>query len=36
MKVLIVEDEAAAARRLAKLIREIEPKMEIAAHLYSI
>ncbi len=36
MKVLIIEDEEAAARRLHKLIREIDPSMEIVAELDSI
>ncbi len=36
MKVLIVEDEEAAARRLEKLIREIDPEIEVAGQLDSI
>ena len=36
MKVLIIEDEEAAARRLHKLIQEVDPSMEIVAELDSI
>ncbi|MBI5916309.1 MAG: response regulator transcription factor [Bacteroidetes bacterium] len=36
MKVLIIEDESAAARRLAKLIQEIDPGIEILGQLDSI
>jgi DNA-binding LytR/AlgR family response regulator len=36
MKVLIIEDEAAAARRLVKLIEEIDPEIEIVDQLDSI
>lgn len=36
MKVLLIEDEAAAARRLAKLVREIEPKAEVINEVDSI
>lgn len=36
MKVLIIEDEAAAVRRLSKLILEIEPEANIVADLDSI
>jgi two-component system, LytTR family, response regulator LytT len=36
MKVLIIEDEAAAARRLAKLIQEIDPNIEVLEQLDSI
>lgn len=36
MKVLIIEDEAAAARRLAKLVNEIDPEIEILEQLDSI
>ena len=36
MKVLIIEDEAAAVRRLTKMILEIEPKAQILADLDSI
>lgn len=36
MKLLIIEDEAAAARRLQKMIGEIEPEAEILAQLDSI
>lgn len=36
MKVLIIEDEAAAARRLANLIHEIDPSMEVVDQLDSI
>lgn len=36
MKVLIIEDEAAAARRLQKLIQDIDPAIEVVAQLDSI
>lgn len=36
MQILIIEDEAAAARRLAKLISEIDPEIEILDQLDSI
>jgi len=36
MKALIIEDEETAARRLAKLIQEIDPKIEIVEQLDSI
>ncbi|MFZ4475808.1 MAG: LytR/AlgR family response regulator transcription factor [Saprospiraceae bacterium] len=36
MKILIVEDEQAAARRLEKLLLEIAPETEILAHLESV
>lgn len=36
MKVLIVEDEEAAARRLRKLVAEIDPEIEVVAELDSI
>ncbi len=36
MKVLIIEDETAAARRLAKLITEIDPNIEVVEQLDSI
>ena len=36
MKVLIIEDEIAAARRLAKLINEIDPGIEVVEQLDSI
>lgn len=36
MRVLIIEDESAAARRLAKLIQEVEPDAEIIGHLDSV
>jgi two-component system LytT family response regulator len=36
MKILIVEDEQAAARRLEKLLLEIAPDTEILAHLESV
>ena len=36
MKVLIIEDEDAAARRLQKLIKEIDPSIEVASQLDSI
>jgi two-component system, LytTR family, response regulator LytT len=36
MKVLIIEDEATAARRLAKLIQEIDPSIEVLEQLDSI
>ncbi len=36
MKVLIIEDEAAAARRLQKLIQDIDPTIEVIAQLDSI
>ncbi len=36
MKVLIIEDEATAARRLANLIQEIDPSIEVLAQLESI
>lgn len=36
MKVLIIEDEAAAARRLAKLINEIDPDIDVLDQLDSI
>ena len=32
MKVWIIEDEAAAARRLEKVVTEIDPTMEIVGH----
>lgn len=36
MKALIIEDEEAAARRLAKMVQEIDPKIEILEQLDSI
>lgn len=36
MKVLIIEDEVFAARRLENMIREIDPKIEIVAKLESV
>lgn len=36
MKILIIEDEYPAAERLEKLIRKLDPKMEIAAVLESV
>lgn len=36
MRVLIIEDESAAARRLAKLIQEVEPAAEIIGQLDSV
>ncbi len=36
MKVLIIEDESAAANRLAKLIQEIDPSIEVVEQLDSI
>ncbi|MBK8564050.1 MAG: response regulator transcription factor [Saprospiraceae bacterium] len=36
MKVIIIEDEAAAARRLANLIQEIDPSIEVMEQLDSI
>ncbi len=36
MKVLLVEDEAAASRRLAKLVKEIEPQAEVINEVDSI
>ncbi|RMG82205.1 MAG: response regulator, partial [Bacteroidetes bacterium] len=36
MKVLIIEDEAAAVRRLTKLLKEIDPNIEIVDDLDSI
>lgn len=36
MKVLIIEDEHAAARRIKKLVKEIEPEAEIVDHFDSI
>ncbi len=36
MKVLLIEDEAAASRRLAKLVKEIEPKAEVINEVDSI
>jgi two-component system LytT family response regulator len=36
MKILLVEDEQAAARRLEKLLLEIAPETEILAHLESV
>jgi two-component system LytT family response regulator len=36
MKILIIEDEAAAARRLKKLLLEVNPKIEIIGHTDSI
>lgn len=36
MKVLLIEDEPAAARRLEKLLLELDPEIEILAHLEGI
>lgn len=36
MKVLIIEDEYAAARRIKKLVHEVEPEAEIVDHLDSV
>ena len=36
MKVLIIEDEYAAARRIKKLVKEVEPEAEIVDHLDTV